>query len=152
MNPTVTNAPKPTHLRVKPTQDTPFRIDYTWWEREGRDLRTYLVSQLPAEQRERFESGEIAGEVDWIDPDTAEVRRLDALNIAIQEAIKDPNFTNAQTTLVDAVFRVFLANSNKALTVNELAQQMNRPALTILKTLAGTTGVIYKGLRPVIEE
>jgi hypothetical protein len=52
---------------------------------------------------------------------------------------------------VDAVFRAFLANGNKALTSNELSRVINRPAQTILRTLAGSTGQIYKGIRPVIE-
>lgn len=148
----MTNAPKPSILRVKPTLDTPFHIDYSWWEKDSRDLRSYLISQLPTEQRALYESGEISGEVDYVDPDTGEVRRLDGLTMSLREATSRAEFLGAHATLVDAVFRVFLANGNKPLTIRELAELLNRPATTLLKTIAGTAGVVYKGLRPVIEE
>lgn len=146
------SAPKSSILRVKPTIDTPFHIDYSWWEKESRDLRSYLIAQLPSEQRALFESGEMGGEVDYVDPDTGEVRRLDSLTVALQEATSRAEFLGAHATLVDAVFRVFLANGNKPLTIRELAELLNRPATTLLKTIAGTAGVVYKGVRPLIEE
>jgi hypothetical protein len=137
--------------RARPTLDTPFHIDYDWWQRDGRDLRTYLISHLLPEQRKQFENGQNDGAVDYIDPETAEVRRVDALQQALMKAAADPQYISDHTTLVDAVFRAFLANGNKALTSNELSRVINRPAQTILRTLAGSTGQIYKGIRPVIE-
>jgi hypothetical protein len=44
---------KPSTL-IKPTLDTTFHIDYGWWERTGEDLRTYQLSHLAPEQRERL--------------------------------------------------------------------------------------------------
>lgn len=146
------NAPKPLNSRVKPTLETKFHIDYSWWDREGRDLRTYMISHLPAAQRTQFETNEAKGEVDYIDPETGEVRRLDALALAIYNATRSEDFIGSHSTLVDAVFRVFLENDNKPLSVNELAERLKRPAVTILKTIAGTAGVVYKGLRPITEE
>lgn len=148
----MTNAPKPSSSRVKPTLETKFHIDYSWWERDGRDLRTYLISHLPPVQRAQFEGGEIGAEVDYVDPDTAEVRVLDSLSVAIQNATKSEDFLATHATLVDAVFRVFLANGNKPLSVNELSDNLKRPPLTILKTLSASTGMIYKGLRPLLED
>jgi len=138
--------PKPSAL-VKPTLETKFHIDYSWWERSNDDLRTYLLSHLLPEQRERLsqEDGEAAA-VDYIDPETAEVRQLDALQIAIQEAALDPSFINEHTSTVDSVFRVFLANGNTPQTPVQLAEYTHRDADVILKTLNGRT--IYKGLRP----
>ena len=49
---------KPSAL-IKPTLDTTYHIDYSWWERND-DLRTYLLSHLPPEQRERI-SGSTEG-------------------------------------------------------------------------------------------
>jgi hypothetical protein len=132
--------------RVKPTLDTKFHIDYEWWKREGRDLRAYLLSHLPPDQRSRFESGKASGEVDWIDTETAEVSRVDVLQQALANAARDPQFFSEHTTLVDVVFRVFLANGNKPLSPNELGKFLNRQPTTILRTLAGTQ--VYKGLRP----
>src|SRR5690606_38282612 len=69
--------------RIKPTLDTRFHIDYEWWERQGGDLRVYLISHLAPEQRELFVDNRDIEEVDWIDPVTAEVTRVDALQRAL---------------------------------------------------------------------
>jgi hypothetical protein len=138
----------PSSQRAKPTADTKFHIDYEWWGRESRDLRAYLISHLPTEQRHLFDSGGDAVEVDFIDPETAEVRNVDALQQALASAAQDANFITEHTTLVDALFRVFLANGNKPLSANELGTRTHRPATTILKTLTGAQ--VYKGIRPHI--
>ncbi len=146
----VTNPAKPISRRVKPTLDTTFHIDYTWWEREDRELRTYLISHLLPEQHAQFDKSPETNLIDWIDPDTAEVRRVDALQQALAKAAQDPNYITDHTTLVDAVFRVFLANGNRPLSPNELGKRINRSPSTILRTLSGNQ--VYKGIRPLIED
>ncbi len=141
------NTAKPSNTRVKPTIETKFHIDYTWWDREGRELRPYLISHLLPEQRLHFDESTSDSLVDWIDPDTAEVRRVDALTQGLQTASGNPQYINDHTTLVDAVFRIFLANGNKPLSPRELGDKLNRLPLTILKTIAGRE--VYKGVRPV---
>ena len=136
---------KPSML-VKPTLDTKFYVDYSWWERSSEDLRTYLLSHVLPEQRDRLSAAEAGSVIDYINPDTAEVSQLDELQFAIKKAAEDPNFINPQTSLVDSVFRVFLANANTPLSPRELAEQTGRNATTILKTFSGTR--IYKGIRP----
>ncbi len=146
--PPVSNLAQPANARVKPTLDTKFHIDYLWWEREGRDLRAYLITHLPPEQRSTFTeaSSDSESPTDWIDPDTAEVRRVNGLQLALQQAAGRADYITDHTTLVDAVFRVFLANGNKPLSPIELGERLNRPPMTVLRTLAGRE--IYKGLRP----
>lgn len=146
----VTTSASAASRRVKPTLDTKFHIDYEWWNREDRELRVYLLSHLDNEQREFFMSYRDAEEVDWIDPVTAEVHKVDALQRALQEAARAPDFITARMSLVDAVFRVFLANNNTPLTPVELGESIGRPPMTILRTLTGTN--VYKGIRPVIED
>lgn len=136
---------KPSKL-VKPTLDTEFAIDYDWWERESQDLRTYLLSHIPPEQRDYLMQNEVDVKVDYIDPDTGEVFQLDALQLAIKQAAEQPNFINPQTSLVDSVFRVFLANNNTPRTPRQLGEKTGRDPLTILKTLGGIR--VYKGIRP----
>jgi len=135
---------------VKPTLDTKFHVDYEWWEREGRDLRVYLLSHLPPEQREFFMQHRQTEDVDWVDPVTAEVSKVDALQRAIHEASQQSDFITPYLSLVDAVFRVFLANGNTPLTPQELSERIGRPPMIILRTLSGTT--VYKGLRPFLED
>lgn len=136
---------KPSSL-VKPTLDTRFHIDYSWWDRSGDDLRVYLLSHLLPEQRDRLSQTEAGSMVDYIDPETGEVKQLDELGLAIQQAATDPNFINPHTSLVDSVFRVFLANGNIPLSPRELADRTGRSAATILKTFSGST--VYRGIRP----
>lgn len=133
---------------IKPTLDTRFHVDYSWWEKSSDDLRTYLLSHLLPEQRERLSQTDEVRTVDYIDPETGEVLELDELGLAIQIAAEEPNFINQQTPLVDSVFRVFLANGNLPLTPVELAERTGRSANTILKTLSGAQ--IYKGIRPIL--
>ncbi len=141
-----TPSAKPSTL-IKPTLETKFHIDPSWWSRRPKeDWRIELLSHLLPEQRERLSQSEEGHKVDYIDPETGEVKQLDELGLAIQSAAKDPNFINPHTSLVDCIFRVFLANGNIPLSPIELAEKTGRPAATILKTLSGST--IYKGIRP----
>ena len=139
--------PKPSAL-IKPTLETKFHVDYDWWQRTPDDLRTYLLSHLPAEQRDRISQSEVDQMVDYIDPETGEVLRLDELRLALQQAAEEPDFINEQTSLVDCIFRVFLKNNNQPLSPNELSNYAGRPAETILKTLSGRR--IYMGIRPYL--
>ncbi len=143
----VSNLAQSSNTRVKPTLDSKFHIDYSWWEKEGRDLHAYLISHLLPEQAAAFAEPQSDVLVDWVDPDTAEVKRVDGLNMALQQAARDSRYITDHTTLVDAVFRMFLANGNKPLSPQDLGQRLKRPPMTILKTLAGRE--VYKGLRPV---
>jgi hypothetical protein len=134
--------------RIKPTLDTKFHIDYDWWDREGHELRVYLLSHLDDVHRAYFVEHRDTEEIDWIDPVTAEVRKVDALQRALQEASQREDFISPHTSLVDVVFRVFLANNNTPLTPLELGERIGRAPTTILRTLGGTT--VYKGIRPVV--
>jgi hypothetical protein len=136
---------KPSTL-IKPTLDTLYHIDYSWWDRSDEDLRTYLVSHLPPEQREQLNQATENHIVDFIEPDTGEVFQLTELSLAIQQAAKDLDFINPHTSVVDSIFRVFLANGNEPQSPRNLAEHIGRPASLILKTLSG--GRIYKGIRP----
>lgn len=140
---------KPSAL-IKPTLETKFHIDYDWWTRPSNeeDLRTYLLSHLLPEQRERLRNADEGRQVDFIDPETGEVFQLDELQLAIQTAANDPSFINEHTSLVDSVFRVFLKNNNTPLTPVELSDFTGRGAETILKTFSGKR--IYKGIRPYL--
>jgi hypothetical protein len=132
---------------TRPTLDTPFHIDYEWWEREARDLRVYLRSYLCPEHRAVFESHLDTEQVDWIDEDTAEVTRVDGLQHTLRgHCSLQSGYITPSTSLIDAVFRVFLANTNKPLTPVELGARIRRDPALILRTLSGHR--VYKGLRP----
>ena len=136
---------------IKPNLETKFHIDFDWCEREGRDLRVYLQSHLCSECKVVYTNHRGNVQVDWIDPDTAEVTQVDALWQSIRTHCSErPDFITESTPLTDAVFRVFLANGNKPLSAIELHEILNRyTPMTILRTLGGRQ--IYKGIRPVVE-
>lgn len=135
---------------AKPTVSTPFHIDFDWWSTNDRSWRVYLQSYLCAEHQETFADHEDDELVDWVDPDTAEVQRVDGLqHVLISHCARESGFITSQTTLVDAVFRVFLANGNVPQTPTELGEQLGRPATTILRTLSGHR--VYKGIRPYLD-
>jgi hypothetical protein len=136
---------KPSGL-VKPTVDTRYHIDYTWWQRSDEDLRTYLLSHLPQDQRERLANTGDDVKIDFVDPVTGEVSQVNELIYALQKAALEPGFITPHTSLVDAIFRLLIASNNRPLSSNDLSQKLNRPAGVILRMLSGNR--IYKGIRP----
>lgn len=132
---------------LKPTVKTPFHIDFEWWKQNERDWQVFMRSLLCAEHQEAFASIEEGDLIDWIDPETAEVKQVDGLQHAIiSHCARQPEFSNEKTALVEAVFRNFLANGNIPMSAEELGKRLGRPADTILRTISGAR--VYRGLRP----
>ena len=135
---------------VKPTQQTRFHIDFAWWGEKDRDWRVYLQSLLCPQHQAAIAEMPADALVDFVDPLTAEVQQVDGLqHVLITHCAREPEFITAHTTLVDAVFRTFLANGNTPMTPMELSTQLNRPPDLILRTLTGER--VYRGLRPKSE-
>jgi len=85
--------------------------------------------------------------VDHVDLQTAEVTVVSRIeHLLASHCAQQDGYLTPQTSLVNSVFRVFLANGNAPLTPEELAQQIGRPARMILRTLSGPR--VYKGIRP----
>lgn len=134
---------------LKPTLQTPFHIDFEWWQANDNNWHVALESLLCPEHQATFAELPEGQMIDWVDPETAEVRPLDGLqNTLLAHCAKQPGFLDEHTALVEAVFRMLLTNGNTPLSVEELGQQLNRPGDLILKTIAGAR--VYKGLRPFI--
>jgi len=135
---------------VTPTLETPFHIDFEWWRQNDQEWRVHLRSSLCPEHQEKFADVSGDEQVDWIDPETAEVQRVDGLqNILISHCAQSEDFITTRTSIVEAIFRIFLANGNMHLTPRELGERLNRPAVTILRTVSGVR--VYKGIRPCPE-
>lgn len=137
---------------IRPTLDTRFHIDYSWWDRAGRDLDVYLRSHMCEEHRESFGELDPGAKVDYIDPATAEVSRVDGVqHVLISHCSQQPGYLTQQTSLVNAIFRVFLSNGNTPQSPRDLGDLLGRPAQTILRTLSSGSRV-YKGIRPIVED
>lgn len=135
------------HSLVKPTIQTQFHIDFDWWAENDNDWRVFLYGLLCQEHQDAFAGALEAKMVDWVDPATAEVQRVDGIqHVLISHCAKEPDFITPHTALVDAVFRMFLASGNSPLTPLEISAHLGRPADMILRTLTG--GRVYRGVRP----
>ena len=134
---------------VKPTIQTPFHIDFDWWRANDENWHVALMSMLCPEHQAAFTNLSEGQMIDWVDPDTAEVRQMDGLQyILIQHCAKQAEFLTAHTVMVEAIFRLLLANGNSPMSAEELSTRLNRPVDTILKTIAGPR--VYNGLRPYV--
>jgi len=132
----------------KPTTKTSFHIDFDWWKQNERDWHVFLRTLLCPEHQESLATLEEGQMIDWVDENTAEVRPVDGIQHALMShCARQPEFLTSHTALVEAVFRIFLVNGNQPMSAEDISQRLNRPANTILTTLAGPR--IYKGLRPV---
>jgi hypothetical protein len=133
---------------VKPTTDTPFHIDFEWWKQHDSDWRVFLFNLLCESHQLAYKDQDENVVIDFIDPDTAEVKSVDGLlHTLLNHCAKMPDFNSRDSSLISTVFRVFLSNNNQALTPNQLSNIITRPANTILITLSGPT--VYKGIRPL---
>jgi hypothetical protein len=132
---------------LKPSVNTPFHIDFDWWKKNERDWHVFLRSLLCPEHQETFAQMEESGMIDWIDPQTAEVKPVDGVQHALMShCALLPEFSDERTAMVEAVFRIFLVNGNVPMSAEDLGKRLGRPADTILRTLAGPR--VYRGLRP----
>lgn len=133
---------------IKPTVNTPFHIDFAWWRANDNNWRVFLHSFLCEEHQALFSDPNQDIEVDWIDPETAEVQRVDGLQqVLIRHCAQQPTFITEHTSLVNSVFKALLASGNRPMTPNELSKIIGKPAQTIVQTLTGRS--VYKGIRPV---
>ncbi|HPH95907.1 MAG TPA: hypothetical protein PKW33_04355 [Anaerolineaceae bacterium] len=134
---------------VRPTVQTPFFIDFSWWKEHDNNWRVYIAGFLCAEhQKSLAKNVQTENEyLDWIDPTTAEVQQVDALqHILIHHCARQVGFLDEHTTVVDAVFRALLAHQNQPMTPIELGTILGKQPEIILKTLSGPQ--VYKGIRP----
>ena len=132
---------------LKPSVSTPFHIDFEWWKKNERDWHVFLRSLLCPEHQETFAEMEEGEMIDWIDPQTAEVKPVDGVQHALMShCALLPEFSDARTAMVEAVFRIFLVNGNVPMSADDLGKKLGRSADTILRTIAGPR--VYRGLRP----
>jgi hypothetical protein len=132
---------------VKPTVDTPFHIDFAWWQAHDSDWRVFLFNLLCEPHQVAYKDQDENVVIDFVDPVTAEVKSVDGLlHTLLNHCAKMPDFITRDSSLISIVFRVFLANNNQPLSPNALSKLINRQSNTILITLSGPT--VYKGIRP----
>jgi hypothetical protein len=132
---------------VKPDLNTPFHIDFEWWQEHDNNWRVYLQNCLCVDHQAAYINDDKNIWLDWVDPQTAEIKPIDGIqHLLITHCAKQPGFITNNTALVDSVFRTLLANGNNPLTVIEISNKIGKSADIILRTLA--SGTIYRGIKP----
>ncbi len=148
----MSNIPRPklkTSALKRVTPETRFYIDYEWWDKSELDLKSYITTRLSLDEEINLESER--EEVDLVDANTGEVVKVDGFQYLIQTYFEQlPEDFATRTSLVDAVFCVLLANANQPMTANEIAEKVDRPTATIIKTIGGPK--IYQGIRPILDD
>ena len=93
---------------LKPSIQTPFKIDFAWWEQNDRDWHVYMRSLLCPEHQLAFNDVQEDTLIDWIDPVTAEVKQVDGVQHALMShCALQPDFVDPHTAMVEAVFPRF---------------------------------------------
>jgi len=133
----------------RPSVDTKFHIDLGWWEEQDRDIRVAVREALCDSCSEMVDGTGV--EIDWVDEQTGQVTRVDPLWHSLRTCCSlKSDYIEPNTTVIDAVFRTFLANGNQPLTIQELYELLDRrPPATLLRLL--TAGPVYMGIRPVFD-
>jgi len=130
--------------------NTKLHIDMEWWKRQNKDFRLYLYNELCPECKEKYQDFTKAEAIDWIDPETAEVKQVDGLwHTLLSCCSLKPDYLSPDVPVTNAVFRVFLANGNTPLSAAELAERLNYPDPERLLRIL-TKGRVYNGIRPVM--
>ncbi len=132
---------------VKPTLDTRFHIDFSWWNTRGQNLRTYLSGHACPECRERHQQDEL---FDWIDPESGEVYQLDIIWHCITTYCgQQPDFIDSQMPLASAIFRMFIVNNNIPLTPVEMYEKLQKKSPDLILRTIGGGRQVYHGIRPI---
>jgi hypothetical protein len=134
----------------RPTENTKFHIDYSWFEENGQDVRVLVYKCLTPDQQERLGAPGQTEMYDYVDDMTGEVQRVDqALHIIRTESSKDPGFVTQRTPVFEAAFRILLLNNNQPMTAVDMAAIMRRKPSEVLSQLSGRS--VYNGIRPIYD-
>jgi hypothetical protein len=134
---------------LRPTLDTPFHIDWGWFERNQLNAESFVRGQLCYSCHQKFENGLEVEEVDHIDPETGEVFRMDNLRESILAHCQlQPDYLAPDVPVAQAILRIFLANNNHPLSALELSQRLRRSDAESLLRLLTASGV-KNGIVPV---
>ena len=134
---------------ARPTVNTPFQISLDWWQRTRQDFMSQLRESACPDCLKRYPLDATLSETDFIDPQTAEVRRLNSLwQCVIETCSQEPDYFSPDLPLATALFRALVARGNSPLTPSEMHTLINRSnPQTILRVLTGPTAIL--GIVPV---
>jgi len=140
-------AAPPSFGASKPSMQTRFHIDLSWWESSNQDLRSQMKSICADLGVDLDDSTEDDSLFDWVNPETGQVSRVDSFYYSfLSQCACHEDYLSDRTSTVEALFRAIIGAGNQPMKPQELAEKTGRPASTILQTLSGKQ--VYKGMRP----
>ena len=135
---------------MRPTGDTPFQINWSWFERNNINAQSLVRNQLNYKWRQRFDNGLEIKEVDYINSETGEVFKMDNMREAIlAECQWEPDYITRDMPLLQSILRLFLANNNQPMTVVEMARRLERHDSNAILNLL-TASKIQNGIIPIL--
>jgi hypothetical protein len=94
--------------------ETLWAIDLNWLKTAGRSFSILVSDSLCAKCRKKLKA------------DVMEVKEADLLKTIKGCCSKSPNFIAPGLPFQESIFRIFLANGNKPMTLGELGEQLNQ--------------------------
>jgi hypothetical protein len=124
--------------------NTPFHIDFEWWESSGRNFNRFLAEILESDDGAISDHQET---LDYIDPATAEVHQLSALwTQVLTERASKPDYITSSTPMTNALLRALIENRNKPMTAAEMQRRISRgnpkALLRVLRTARLQYGIV----------
>ncbi|TAH51698.1 MAG: hypothetical protein EYC68_10065 [Chloroflexota bacterium] len=114
------------------TTKSKFHIDVAYWEKQGRNFRQEVYDALCQECKSMY-SLEDVREVDYVDPVTGQVTRIDALlDCASAVCSNAPDFINPKMPLTRSIFRAFIAAGNLPQSAEEIYAHINKGSPQII--------------------
>ncbi len=99
---------------VTTQSETQWAIDLNWLKTNGRSFSILARDTLCAKCRKKLKA------------DTIEAKASDLLKAIQNCCSKSPDFITPSLPFQESIFRIFLANGNKPLTLGELGEQLSQ--------------------------
>lgn len=136
---------------ARPTVNSYFHVDWDWFRRNKLGIKSLVHNQLCPQCLREFSEGVEVQDVDYIDPETGEVFKINNLWEAILAHCQwQPNYLDNNMPLNQRILRVFLASNNEPMTVKALARELGLYDPNFLLRVLMASGV-QNGVVPVRE-
>lgn len=121
------------------TTKSKFKIDVSFWEKQGRDFRREVYDALCDECKSMYSLEELRL-VDHIDPQTGEIIRMDVLlDCASDICGNSSDYVSPKMPLTRAIFRALIAGGNMPQSAEEIYERIKKSTPQfILKELMST--------------
>jgi hypothetical protein len=136
----------------RPDINTKFHIDYGWWTEQPRNVRVRTWEHLCPACKDRLGKDVDAQDIDWVDPDTAEVSVVDGLTYSLRECCSQrEDYVTRSTPLAASIFRLLIANGNAPLSPLQFHEKIGKSdPHAILRVLLGKQTRTHYGIKPIL--